>query len=224
MKKEFSINFIALTALIILASCGRKEVDSSYTDSTYTQGIQTIPGKLQCEYYDFGGEGVSFHDMDTSNNGSGKLNKGSDYLSTFRKDEAVDISYTKFRNDIDNSIFNKVQPEKGQLYIGWTEPGEWTKYTLDVKKAGTYRVGIMYTSNQGGQISLMTDKGINSGTMDITSTYDAKDTIQWRQWHHWNLDENIGEIELAEGIQSISLHTVTNGQMNYDYLSFTYLD
>ncbi|MEI6424613.1 MAG: hypothetical protein WCP55_20515, partial [Lentisphaerota bacterium] len=33
-----------------------------------------LPGKLQCEYYDLGGEGVAFHETDSINSGSGKLN------------------------------------------------------------------------------------------------------------------------------------------------------
>jgi hypothetical protein len=45
----------------------------TYSDAIYTQGIQTIPGWRQCEYYDLGGGGIAFHDTDTSNNGSENL-------------------------------------------------------------------------------------------------------------------------------------------------------
>jgi hypothetical protein len=56
-----------------------------YDDIMYHEGPQTIPGKLQCEYYDFGGEGVAFHDTDTINSGSGRLNPGDgSYLHEFR--------------------------------------------------------------------------------------------------------------------------------------------
>lgn len=30
-----------------------------YDDIMYHAGPQTIPGKLQCEYYDFGGNGIT---------------------------------------------------------------------------------------------------------------------------------------------------------------------
>src|SRR5271155_5161861 len=66
-----------------------------YTDDVYKTGIQTIPGTIMPVYYDVGGEGVTFHDTTPKNKGSGSLNTGKDYLSQFRKDEAVDISYTK---------------------------------------------------------------------------------------------------------------------------------
>ena len=32
------------------------------------------PGRVDCAYYDRGGEGVAYHDVDAKNNGSGVLN------------------------------------------------------------------------------------------------------------------------------------------------------
>jgi Carbohydrate binding module (family 6) len=217
---------LLFTPLLILTivSCQKKSHDekstSPYRDSLHTQVIQTIPGRIQCEYFDLGGEGIAYHDSDSSNRGSGGLNKGTDYLSTFRKDESVDISFTKFYNSADNSMFNLVQPQEKQLYVGWTEPGEWIKYTVDVKSPGTYNVGIMYTANVDGQISLSSDDKDISGSLNVPSTFDAADTIKWRQWHHWNYIESLGEIKLQRGIQVVTLHTVSKGQMNYDYLDF----
>ena len=52
-----------------------------YSDSIFKSGIHNIPGKLQCEYYDFGGEGIAFHDNDTINSGSGRLNPADGSLS-----------------------------------------------------------------------------------------------------------------------------------------------
>lgn len=210
-----------------MVSCGIKGAKTSsfvYTDTIYKKGIQSIPGKIQCEYYDFGGEGVAFHDTDSINSGSGILNKGKDYLSNFRAQEAVDISYTKLHDSVDNSKFNFIQPEKDQLYVGWTEPGEWINYTVDVETNGTYAIGIMYTANADGQISLETNRKGSTGPMDILSTYVSKDPIDWRQWHHWNYLDSIGKIELIKGVQTLTLHTVANGQMNYDFLSFTLVE
>ncbi len=113
-------------------------------------------------HYDFGGEGIAFHDDDSINSGSGNLNPADgSYLHEFRINEPVNISYTKFREPgIDNTPFNLVQPEKDQLYVGWTKPGEWARYTVDVTEAGTYRLGLMYISNKNGKISIaVNDKG-----------------------------------------------------------------
>ncbi len=34
---------------------------------------QIIPGRIQCEWYDSGGEGIAYHDKDSINHGSGHL-------------------------------------------------------------------------------------------------------------------------------------------------------
>ena len=225
MKEKVQlVSIVCMLFAFGFTSCSKKcatdNLVGAYSDAVYKQEIQTIPGKLQCEYYDFGGEGIAYHDTDTSNNGSGNLNKGEGYLNTYRIDEAVDISYTKFHDNIDNSTYNFVEPKEGQLYIGWTEPGEWTKYTIDVKTTGVYQTGIMYTANADGQISLSLNGKDITGPLDIVSTYVDADTIAWRQWHHWNYMKNITEVKLEKGVQILTLHTLSNGQMNYDFLEF----
>jgi len=215
--------FTFLSILFILVSCDKKyDYGIPYSDSVYPGGPQKIPGKIQCEYFDMGGEGNAYHDNDSINNGSGRLNKGTNYLNTFRIHEAVDISYTKFHDAIDNSIYNFVEPKEDQFYIGWTEPGEWTKYTVDVQTSGMYKVGIMYTANANGQIALAVNDINLTGPVNILSTYVEADSISWRQWHHWNYLDNIAQMELKQGVQTITLHTVTNGQMNYDFLEFAF--
>lgn len=193
-----------------------------FSDSHYNSGAQTIPGKLQCEYYDFGGEGIAFHDEDTVNSGSGALNPANgSYLHEFRINEPVDISYTKFQDPpIDNTPYNLVQPEKDQLYIGWTKPGEWTKYTVNVTRAGTYQLGLMYTSNKNGKISVsINDKDI-AGEIFVPNTFVEADSVAWRQWHHWNYLDKMATIQLEKGLQTITLHTKDIGDMNYDYINF----
>jgi hypothetical protein len=125
--------------------------------TAYHGGPQTIPGRVQCAYYDLGGEGVAYHDSDATNHGSGALNPpNGEYLNEFRMHEGVDISFTKFKGQIqiDNSPYNLVTPPVGQLYVGWTQPGEWFNLTVNVKRAGRYAVDLLYTSNRGGTISL----------------------------------------------------------------------
>jgi hypothetical protein len=47
---------------------------SPYHDSRHEGGAQRIPGRVDCAYYDLGGEGIAYHDTDAKNNGSGALN------------------------------------------------------------------------------------------------------------------------------------------------------
>ena len=135
--------------------------------------------------------------------------------------KAADFSYTKFADPpIDNTGYNFVQPEKNQLYVGWTKPGEWTKYTVNVLETGKYKLGLMYTSNKNGKISIaLNDKNV-TGTILIPSTFVDADTVAWRQWHHWNYIDNIATNELKKGLQTISLQTVDIRDMNYNFINF----
>ena len=211
----FIIAILTTTAFSTLAK-------GKYKGRAWNDTIQQIPGKIQCEFYDLGGEGVAYHDSDSINNGSGMLNPSDgQFLNEFRKGEGVDISYTKFRNPpIDNNSFNVVEPIMNQLYVGWTVPGEWINYMVKVNKTGTYDVGFMYTASGDGGILLEIDGKPITTVLLIPSTRNDKEPVGWRQWHHWNRIEKITQVNLIEGIRILTLKTVRNGNMNYDYLDF----
>jgi Carbohydrate binding module (family 6). len=221
---NLNLLLIGITTLMFSVSAVAQEyAGKPFENVVHKGGPQEIPGRLFCAYYDFGGEGVAYHDSDNTNSGSGAYNPlNGTYLHAFRIAESVDISYTK-GNDIDISPYNMVEPPLNTLYIGWTNPGEWTKYTVDVKKAGKYSVNLMYTSYKGGKISLSANDKDISGPIAIKSTYHKDEPVTFRQWHHWNKMEGIVEVELKEGIQVLTLHTVEEGQMNYMWLDFIYI-
>jgi|WetSurMetagenome_2_1015567.scaffolds.fasta_scaffold00021_7 hypothetical protein len=211
-----SIATIVIILSVTLMDCSRNK----NTGMAWNGTAQKIPGKVQCEFYDLGGEGKAYHDSDSINNGSGKLNPANgSFLNEFRMNEGVDISYTK-SNLIDNNPFNMVEPLMDQLYTGWTVTGEWINYTLDIRKTGTYRIGIMYTANGDGTISLDIDGKEFIPELLIPSTHNVGDTVQWRQWHHWNKIDDLITADLKKGIHRLTLRTVSNGNMNYDYLEF----
>ena len=222
--KRYIPNVILLCQLFIVTACSSADYKGTpYSNMVYSNGSQSIPGCLECEYFDLGGEGIAFHETDSTNSGSGALNPSDgSYLHEFRRNEAVDISYVKFHDPaIDNNPYNYVEPEENQLYVGWTAPGEWLKYTVDVKKSGIYQLGLMYTANQDGAISLSVNDVDITGKINIPNTFVAEDSVDWRQWHHWNYLGNMAEIQLKKGIQVFTLHTVEIGQMNYEHIDFT---
>ena len=193
---------------------------SVFFGEPWKQKPQEIPGRVECEFYDLGGEGVAYHDSDSINNGSGKLNPANgDFFNEFRMKEGVDISFTKSRN-IDINPFNKVEPELNQLYVGWTQPDEWINYSVNVKKAGTYQIGLMYTANGDATIALDLDGVEIAKQLTVHSTHNVQDTIAWRQWHHWNKEEALTKVKLTKGIHVLTLRTVAHGNMNFDYLEF----
>lgn len=192
-----------------------------YAGKAWHDSIQVIPGKIQCEKYDTGGEGVAWHDEDSVNNGSGKLNPNDgSYFNTFRMNEGVDISYTK-PGGTDDNPYNKVKPEMMQLYVGWTAPGEWLKFTVEVKENGYFEGEIMYTANSDGKLAIDIDGIAWLKPVLINSTFDATEPIAWRQWHHWNKQVIFKRLKLDQGLHVLTLKTVEKGGMNYDFIEFT---
>ena len=217
----------ALGAVIACAISGKCQSGGysgrPFMDAVYQGGAQKIPGKVQCAYYDFGGEGVAFHTEDTKNKGSGSFNKpDGTYLNEFRMNEAVSISYTKFNHStlIDDNPFNLVKPAANQLYVGWTKPGNWINMTVEVREAGEYVIDLLYTSHQGGNIALEWNGKPMAGPIAVESTFNAAEPIKWRNWHHWNLMKSIAKVSLPRGTGVLTLRILTEGNMNLAYLDF----
>lgn len=199
-----------------MASCA----SSSNAGNLSNEKVQQIPGRIECEYFDAGGEGIAYHDTDSINNGSGKLNPANgNFLNEFRMKEGVDISYTK-TGGVDNNSYNKADRSLNQLYIGWTMPGEWINYSVRAKETAVYKIGVMYTANGDGSISLDVDGHPAATLLNISSTHNDRDTVAWRQWHHWNKTDSLTSIKIQKGIHKLTLHITGNGQMNFDYLEF----
>ncbi|MGC1594659.1 MAG: hypothetical protein WA774_04830, partial [Candidatus Acidiferrales bacterium] len=217
----------AVALMVTSAACAQKTdflksyKGAPFHDSKYNGGAQKIPGMVMCAYYDLGGEGVAYHDSDAKNNGSGALNPADGtYLNQFRMNEGVDTSYTKFHDQIDNSPYDSVQPPENQLYVGWTEPGEWFNITVEVASAGEYTADLLYTSNRGGTVSLGVNGKDATGPLTISTTFNAADPIAWRQWHHWNIAHDIARIQLPKGKAVLTVHILTQGNMNLAYFDF----
>ncbi|HTI69557.1 MAG TPA: carbohydrate-binding protein [Candidatus Limnocylindria bacterium] len=173
-----------------------------FEDAVHRTGMPNIPGIVQCALYDLGGEGIAYHDTDTTNNGSAKLNlepghqkaHASAYIWNFRRDEGVDLSYVKDGADLRHT--NLVSPGINQLYLGWTAEGEWVNYTVNVSQPGTYRISSLYSFQT------------NTVTFDVNGAPAAtcRLPIQTASYHHWNYAP-IGTITFTSpGPQLLTFH------------------
>jgi len=59
-----------------------------------------------------------------------------------------------------------------------------------------------------------------TGPLEITTTNDPADPLAWRQWHHWNLAPQLFKVHLNKGTNVLTVHIVTNGNMNLAYFDF----
>ena len=228
-----SLRLLSLAALVALAlpaaNAGPKNEflkqykGKPFHDSRFQAGAQRLPGTVLFAYYDLGGEGVAYHDADAKNHGSGELNPANgDYLNEFRKGEGVDTSYTKIGRipEIDDSTFNLVSPPPELQYVGWTEPGEWFNITVDVEQTGDYVADLLYTAHQGGSISFDVNGDKATEPLLLRSTWDPNDPLDWRQWHHWNRATDFLKLHLVAGRNILTVHIVTEGQLNLATLNF----
>ncbi len=81
-----------------------------------------LPGTVQAENFDNGGEGVAYHDADAANNGGAYRQTG------------VDIEAAS----------------GGGYDVGWFGAGEWMNYTVNVATAGTYTVQLRVAAPNSG--------------------------------------------------------------------------
>jgi hypothetical protein len=218
----------SLSLLLLLAPVTEGKVPKNYLgkpfqDETHTAGAQIIPGRLQTVFYDLGGEGIAYHDVDKINHGSGELNytpgnceEGVPLsICHFREYEGVDISYVKKNADLDHP--SPVLPDWQQLYLGWEENGEWTNYTVDVKKAGRYKIVAMYSHTaQTIQFSLNNQPAADCKLpLDPWSLYPDRHDPEWKIYHTWN-KADCGEITFPKkGLQLLTLHYKQGNNLAY---------
>src|SRR5215467_11630303 len=85
-----------------------------------------LPGQIDAEKFDNGGEGVAYHDTTSGNSGG------------------------QFRNtDVDIEAASE-----GGYDVGWTAAGEWLNYTVNVASAGNYTVQLRVASPGGASMHL----------------------------------------------------------------------
>jgi hypothetical protein len=92
--------------------------------SPYTTA-RPIPGVIEAENYDKGGEGVAYSDSSPGNTGN-----------VYRTD------------DVDLGTIPSSQG--GGTCVGWTNTGEWMEYRVNVLNTGNYNMSIRYSSGVAG--------------------------------------------------------------------------
>src|ERR1700729_268549 len=151
-----------------------------------------VPGTVQAANYDTGGQGTAYNVATV--NGS---------ANSYRSD-GVDLESTADTQD--------TSPAGGPYDMGWTTPGQWFKYTVNVATAGTYTVAFRVASPYGvtDALHLASSSGTNlSGSVAIPNTggYETWTTVD-------------ASVTLAAGQQTLTLDQDSNG-WNFHAMAFT---
>ncbi len=153
------------------------------TNTPYGGTARLIPGTIQVEDYDNGGQNIAYYDVSPGNTGE-----------AYRPAESVDLQ---------NST-------EGVANIGWTDPSEWTKYTVNVTTAGVYTLGARVSSQNANSSFRVEMDGVTIATIAVPNTggYQSWQTV------------SKPDIYLTAGIKVMRIYFITGG-FNINYLSFT---
>jgi hypothetical protein len=145
-----------------------------------------IPGIIEAEDYDYGGEGAAYHDTTVANEGG-----------SYRPSDRVDIQ------NCDEGGFN----------VGWTQPGEWMNYTVEIAPAGDYRITSRVAKGSGGTGRFH----IEIDGVDVTGPISVSHTGGWQNWTN-----KISDVTLEGGEQIMTI-VIEAKDVNINHIGFELL-
>ena len=155
------------------------------TETPFQNQPQGVPGTIEFENYDNGGEGVAYHDTDSANLGG-----------QYRHD-GVDLS-----NATDAG---------GGYFVGWTNPGEWLNYTVNVASSTTYSLAFRVASGStGGTFHLNVDGNNATGSVAIHNTGG------WQSWTTITVP-NV-PISAGKHVLTLVIDSGPQGVANFNYV------
>lgn len=168
-----------LDSLNIQAKEKRKKHQSAYQDQP-----ANIPGTIEIENYDNGGEGVAYHDVDN-------INEGGEY-----RQDGVDLEPTS----------------RGGYNLGWTHSGEWLEYTVNVTEPGRYILDAAIGSMQSAHFRVEFDGEDKTGELNVYHTGHWQ-TWQTINSHPFRLEagSHVMRVYITQGgfnLDSITLRTI----------------
>ena len=193
MKMHVS-TFLALATALALPGCTTSTSTNSSLSPTrpHMGKVHVIPGTIELEDFDEGGEGIAYHDLDPENQ------------------EKKEPAYRKTGVDLEWR-----EAASGKFNVGWTRPGEWLIYTVDVKQAGTYRIDMLGACQGAGGTFRLEFNGI-----DRTGPITVPDTGGWQHLKPFSH----GGVKLAAGRQVMKVVMATGGVSgsigDIDYFKF----
>jgi len=133
-----------------------------FADKTKPWGPNTVPGVLYAVNYNMGRNGTAYFDNDFQNiqgNGGPAYNSGWTY-----RNDGVDMEACT------DALSNGYD-------VGWTNPGEFLGYTINVQTSGTYTMRARVASGgSGGSFKLTLDGA------DLTGSVAVPGTGGWQNW------------------------------------------
>jgi endoglucanase len=163
-------------------------VTTTSTQSPFGGSARLATSTIQAEDYDLGGEGVAYHDT-TAGNASQGTQRGSD---------GVDVEATSDTG--------------GGLNVGWTAPGEWLEYTVNVATAGAYSLDLRVAAIDPGKKLHVEVNGVN-----VSGAISVPDTNGWQAYQTFN----VPGVNLSAGNNHVVRVVFDTDGVNFNWFRFT---
>jgi len=211
--------FIAVAMPILLwAAPSHADIPAGYKGTPYMGTAWPIPGRIEFENYDDGGQDVAWHvDDHTGNFGQGGC-AGNDLRM------GIHPQICRTNTSVGDNDLYSMGPQKGphypsdampqSYYVGYTHPSDWVKLTVNVATAGTYKISSTWASDPAGaggikmQI-LFNDKVKADVSLTGTGGY-----------HNWVEFPDFATVELDAGVQVLEF-APKSFHLNYDYMQIS---
>ncbi len=159
---------------------------------TAFNGPHTVPGVVQAEDYDTGGNSAGYN-------------------------QTVNGGQTGYRSDNNGNIHAGAGPGGNGYALGWSDTGDWYRYTVSVQTAGHFTAAFQVASGgAGGTFHLEDEAGSN-----LTGSLAAPNTGGWGNWQ----TVTSSAFALSAGTHTLRLVEDANGPnpwvCDFDWFSFT---
>ncbi|HTU72642.1 MAG TPA: glycoside hydrolase family 3 C-terminal domain-containing protein [Trebonia sp.] len=185
-------NFHFMTFTLSSGGGGGGGSGGSGSDQPFGGTPAAVPGTVQVANYDTGGQNVAYNV--TAANGT---------ANSYRSD-GVDLESTADTQD--------TSAAGGPYDMGWTTPGQWFDYTVNVATAGVYTVSFRVASPYGITDALHI---ANAAGTNLTGPVAVPNTGGYETW-----TTVTASITLAAGTQTLTVDQDSNG-FNFHYFAFT---
>jgi fibronectin type 3 domain-containing protein len=165
-------------------------------ETSYLSPPPNVTDTIQAENFDNGGEGLAYHDLTSTNDGG-----------AYRPNEGVDIEATGDTG--------------GGYDVGWTQPGEWMNYIINVPADGTYVLNTRVANpNAGGSFHLQVQNGTT--WQDVSGATAVPQTGAW-QTYQTVTSPDAFTLTAGQHILRLSMDAAsTNGYVgNFNWLTLT---
>jgi hypothetical protein len=139
----------------------KRRAESKELPGPFASEPACVPGTIQAEDFDRGGEGVAYHDAT--------------HVGTHNRKPAP------YRiTGVDLDVCND---DGGGLNVGHVQPGEWLTYTVVVKETGAYDLGLRVSTIGPAALHVEVDRKDVTGPLELPTTggWDKWETVTRRQ-------------------------------------------